>query len=250
VTTIPPHLQTHAWYPRHLAYLAARGLAPRHDPGDAVLRRAYLSGAILEGAILSGADLTDAVLRRAVLRRAYLSGAILEGAILSGAILSGADLTDAVLRRAYLSGAILEGAILEGADLTDADLSDADLTDAILEGADLTDADLSGAILSGAVGIDDVPRAPIQGLAALVLHQLVEHPESWDQSVWHSECHTRHCCAGWTVVLAGPAGEAAERRLGTPQAAVLLLGGSGHPFGPDDDPRPWLRARAATENRA
>jgi hypothetical protein len=62
--------------------------------------------------------------------------------------------------------------------------------------------------------------------------------------VWHSECNTQHCVAGWAVRLAGDVGAAAEERLGTATAARLLLGGEDHPFGEFDDPLPWLRRMA------
>jgi acetyltransferase-like isoleucine patch superfamily enzyme len=93
-------------------------------------------------------------------------------------------------------------------------------------------------------GCVDVPV--VAGLAGAVLRQIVDHPETYDQGVWHSECGTQHCAAGWAVVLAGDAGRALESRVGTRAAAEMLLR-SAHgdigwcPFGADDDPRPWLR---------
>jgi hypothetical protein len=168
--------------------------------------------------------------------RADLIGANLRGADLRGAGLRGADLIGADLRGADLIGADLRGADLTGADLTSANLTDANLTDADLTSADLTDA----------VGVDDVPTAPIPGLAAAVLQQIERHPETHDQSMWHSACNTKHCVAGWAVQLAGDVGAAAEERLCTATAARLLLGGEDHPFGEFDDPLPWLRERAGT----
>jgi len=152
---------------------------------------------------------------------------------------TGRDLSGAVLRGANLRGASLRDADLTGADLRDADLRHADLT-----GADLHYAGLAGADLTDASGADDIPRSPVPGLAGDVLRQITLHPESWVQDQWH--CETGHCCAGWAVVLAGEAGAAAERRLGTASAARLLLGGTDHPFSADDAARvaPWLRALA------
>src|SRR5690606_3904822 len=184
-------------------------------------------------------------LSRAYLSRADLSGANLSGADLSYANLSDANLSDANLSDADLSYANLSRANLSGADLSGADLSGANLSGATLSGAALSYANLSGANLSGAAGADGVPRRPVAGLAARVLDQIELHPNTHDQAVWHSECGTRHCCAGWAVVLAGDVGAAAERRLGTRVAAELLLGGSDHPFGASDDPIPWLREMAA-----
>ncbi len=126
-----------------------------------------------------------------------------------------------------------------------ADLRGADLRGADLRGADLRWADLWWADLEGAIGIDEVPRGPVTGLAARVLEQITGHPESLDMDEWHSDCGTKHCFAGWAVTLAGEAGEAAEGRLGTASAASILLGGSEHPFEGDGDDRviPWLKAR-------
>jgi len=226
---------------------ACREALRRGDPRPGLpsdLCYAYLSGAYLSGADLRGAYLRGAYLCDADLRGAYLSVADLRGADLCRADLSGAYLGGAYLRGAYLSGAYLSGAYLSGADLRGAYLRGA-----YLSGADLRGADLYGADLTDAVGVDDAPRAPIPGLAARVLRQITEHPESWRQEVWHSDCGTAHCCAGWAVTLAGEAGKLAEARMGTASAARLLLGGDGHPFGEDDRKSviPWLQARVAEE---
>jgi hypothetical protein len=195
---------------------------PRPD-----LTEANLSGADLSGADLSGADLTEA----------NLSGANLSGANLSGANLSGADLIRANLIRANLTGADLRRA-----DLRRANLSWANLSWANLSGANLTGANLRGANLRGAKGVMD----PVPGLAAAVLCQITEHPETWNQQDWH--CGTAHCAGGWTVLLAGPVGAFLERLYGTQQAATMLLGCPAETFfGSSDDPRPWLAELAAAE---
>ena len=36
-----------------------------------------------------------------------------------------------------------------------------------------------------------------------VLDQIEQHPETWDQDIWHSPCGTQHCFAGWAEILAG-----------------------------------------------
>ena len=84
-------------------------------------------------------------LGEAVRKKADLSGADLSGANLRGANLSGAN-----LRGADLSGANLSGANLSGANLFKANLSEADLRGADLSGANLFKANLWGADLSGA----------------------------------------------------------------------------------------------------
>ncbi|MBS0641266.1 MAG: pentapeptide repeat-containing protein [Proteobacteria bacterium] len=130
------------------------------DLRDAVLRRAYLSGAHLEGANLEYAHLeravlTDAHLEKAWLMRAHLEGAFLlrahlEGANLPGAHLRRADLTSAHLERANLDRAHLEQAVLAGAHLEGAYLNSARLEGAALPGARLEQAWLLDAHLEGA----------------------------------------------------------------------------------------------------
>ena len=159
----------------------------------------------------------------------------------------GAPSDRASLVGARLDRASLDRASLVGARLDRASLVGARLVGASLDGASLDGASLVGASLVDAQGIDEIPREPTPGLAAKVLTQIIEHPETHDQECWPSECETKHCCAGLAVVLTGPEGQAAEARLGTRGAAERLLGGTGHPFGPEDDPLPWLRERAAAE---
>lgn len=36
-----------------------------------------------------------------------------------------------------------------------------------------------------------------------VLEQIENHPETWDQTDWHSDCGTAHCFAGWAQILSG-----------------------------------------------
>ena len=196
----------------------------RDDDGRVVMPGANLRGAKLRGADLLGADL----------REAKLCGANLRGADLWCADLWRADLREANLYGADLTRADLYGARLRGADLREADLEDSYFREAYLEGA---------------IGIDEVPRGPVPGLAARVLEQITGHPESLDMDSWHSDCGTKHCFAGWAVTLSGEAGGAAEKRLGTDSAARLLLGGSGHPFGSHEGDMviPWLEARVKEE---
>jgi hypothetical protein len=181
--------------------------------------------------------------------RVVMPGAALRGADLRDADLRGANLRWAFLAEANLWRADLEGADLRGAELMGALLGRADLLGADLRGADLRGADLRDAHLRGAIGIDEVPRAPVPGLAARVLEQITGHLESLDMRSWHSDCGTKHCFAGWAVTLAGEAGKAAEKRLDTASAARFLLGGSEHPFESHegDEVIPWLEARVKDE---
>jgi hypothetical protein len=194
------------------------------DPAGrrAVLRRADLSGADLSGAVLSGAD---------------LSGADLSGAVLCDAVLSGAVLCDAVLRRAVLRGAVLSGAVL-----CDAVLRRADLSGAVLSGAVLSGADLSGADLSGAIGLPIVADAAdrLQQVATTVL----ANPTVLTMGLWHSECGTVHCLAGWAIHLAGPIGATLEALHGPHMAGLLLLGteAAAHFYDGNEEVLEWLRS--------
>ncbi len=41
-------------------------------------------------------------------------------------------------------------------------------------------------------------------------------------SVWHNNCGTAHCRAGWAVALAGAEGAALESKVGTASAAMQI----------------------------
>lgn len=60
-------------------------------------------------------------------------------------------------------------------------------------------------------------------LPAKILEQIEQHPESWDQTLWHNSCGTTHCIAGWAIVLSGSQGRSLERMWGTNVTATLLL---------------------------
>jgi hypothetical protein len=50
------------------------------------------------------------------------------------------------------------------------------------------------------------PRTkPLRGkaLAYAVLRQITEHPETWQQDDWHSECKTCHCFGGHAQIMGG-----------------------------------------------
>lgn len=141
-----------------------------------------------------------------------------------GVNLDGADLRGANLRDVDLRYATLRYAALRYADITGANLRYADIT-----GADLRYADLCGSDLRDVrdLPLDDAGQA---ALRAAVKQQIENHPESLNQSSWHSR-HSRrtHCVAGWTVRFAGPTGQTLESRYGTSVAAHLLLGGRTRP---------------------
>lgn len=104
----------------------------------------------------------------------------------------------------------------------------ADLSGAYLSCAKLHGVNLSGADLSGAAGLpqDESDRVLLR---RAVHEQISIHPETHDQSNWHSSCGTTHCVAGWAVVKSGALGRYLEQQLGIQTAAHLLLGGKTRP---------------------
>ena len=170
--------------------------------------KACVEAACRSGVNLIGADLTGA----------KLTGANLTGANMVWANLSGADLRGAKLRGAKLTGAKLTGAKLTGANLTGAGLSGAGLSGANLRWADLTGTDLSGADLTVAnlIGVPIIPNIHAAVYAA------ASQPGALEMRQWHSTCGTTHCRAGWVVTLAGEAGTALEKAIGTAAAATAI----------------------------
>jgi uncharacterized protein YjbI with pentapeptide repeats len=155
---------------------------------------------------------------------------------LRGADLPGADLSWANLREADLGGANLRGADLRWADLREANLPGADLREANLGGADL-----SGADLSGAKGLPIAADAParLQAVAA----QVLSNPDCLRMNLWHSNCGTAHCLAGWAIRQAGPMGATLEALHGAHLAGLLLLGhdAAARFYQPNDEVLQWLR---------
>jgi hypothetical protein len=221
--------------------------------GGAYLRGAYLVGAYLRGADLGDADLRGADLGGADLRGAYLGGAYLRGAYLGDADLGDADLGGADLGGAYLGGAYLGGAYLRGAYLGGAYLRGARNKPASL--ADHKDPETPyvrraptgdqpclsheeraarrkarEAERAARFRLDnpDVPVVP--HLDAQILRSIEVGKLLFDMGNWHGEgptgveatveaCGTTHCRAGSAIHLAGEAGYALERKLGSAEEA-------------------------------
>ena len=118
-----------------------------------------------------------------------------------------ASLTNADLTNADLSFAVLRGANLTGANLTGANLRGAALTNAVLTGAELP---------------DGVPL--VTNIDAAILSAISEDASGLKMDRWH--CGTTHCRAGWAVILAGDAGVALERQIGTAAAGALIYAAS------------------------
>ncbi len=153
--------------------------------------------------------------RWAVKTDAYLTGANLTGANLAGANLTGANLTGANLTGTYLTGANLTGANLADADLAGANLTRASLRSANLRGANLAGANLAGANLTGANLIPKIEKIDSAILAA------IDAGGKLDMGNWH-KCGTTHCRAGWAIHIAGDAGYALEKKLGSSAAGALI----------------------------
>jgi hypothetical protein len=222
------------------------------------LAGAYLAGADLADADLAGADLTGAYLAGANLAGADLAGADLAGAGLAGADLAGAGLAGADLADANLAGAYLADADLAGADLADANLAGAYLADARNKPASLADhKDPEPPFVRRVPSADAPPLSREERATRRLARQSeraaryrVEHPSvpvvqhldariergidtgaiALDMGNWHGlgpsgveatpeACGTTHCRAGSAVYLAGEAGYALERELGSAEEA-------------------------------
>ena len=66
-------------------------------------------------------------------------------------------------------------------------------------------------------------------LLVAVVNHILQHPETWNQGVYHSRCGTRHCVAGWAQIMGGrdankdTAHEDAEGLLGLSQGQAAYL---------------------------
>ena len=205
-----------------------------------------LKGVSLKGVSLKCANLYGANLNSASLEYANMAGVNLKGTMLNDANLANAYLVNANMTYSNLGCANLEGANLKGVSLKGAKLAGVNLRNANLEDANLEDANLEDADLRGVRGLPDIASP---GLAARVLEQIISHPETYDQAVWHSTCGTKHCVAGLCVKLSRT--EKYESLFGTAHTARLALGlplSEICPFRPSDDPIPWLRKLAKRDN--
>ena len=67
-------------------------------------------------------------------------------------------------------------------------------------------------------------------LAKAAVNQILSHPETWDQSTWHSECGTKHCFAGWCQILAGKPKDSEKAKQDAKEALGLTEFEAGHFF--------------------
>ena len=71
--------------------------------------------------------------------------------------------------------------------------------------------------------IDALRETPIiPSIHAAVLEAATVPPEALDMSLWHAECGTTHCRAGWVVTLAGERGKALESLTSTLHASMMI----------------------------
>lgn len=133
-----------------------------------------------------------------------------------GVSLANSNLGSRNLMGAQLKGADLRGAVLHYSDLTNANLEGANLEDAILK-----DVKLTGANLKNVRGLPHVPR--LKNLHRRVSAAVGRAGCRLDMDYWHStECKTTHCRAGWVITLAGEAGRALEKAVGSSMAGALI----------------------------
>ena len=145
--------------------------------------------------------------------------------------LPGAGLTDLRIAQVDLTGATLADLRIAQVDLTDEVLADVVAAGIDLRGATLADLAAAGVDLTG-VTLDELTAAGIPPLPADVpvvpdLHEQMAEAVGTEgvhlnMGIWHHDCGTRHCRAGWAVVLAGEAGRTLERQHGTPTAAAMI----------------------------
>jgi hypothetical protein len=193
------------------------------------------TGAVLH--IVASDTLRGADLRGAYLGDADLGGADLRGADLRGAYLGDADLGGADLRGAYLRGADLGGAYLGDADLGGYDLKGhVDPATPYIRKAPEVAPDRpamtpeervarrkAARSESAARFRERNPSVPVVAhLDAKILDAISVPGNALDMKDWHS-CDTTHCRGGWAVHLAGPAGYALEKEMGSAEAAARAI---------------------------
>jgi hypothetical protein len=162
--------------------------------------KANLTNESFDSGNLSEANFKQANLTNTTFRSANLTGANFKCADLNDtnfflADLGSACLMDANARKAKFVGANLANANLCNADLTFAVFRNANLTNVNLHLVDLSGADLTDAVLTGAIGLGN--KSSEIAFANRLLDILARGEGQLEQKVWHNECQTIHCIAGW-----------------------------------------------------
>lgn len=184
------------------------------------------------GVDLSRANFSGANLSQTIFRRAILNGAIFTRTTkFSGTVFESADLTEADFRNTQFNPC--DRVFFNSANLSRATFHNADLhQNADLYGAKFTNANLEGCNLK-ILGVDYIPV--ISNIDAAILSAIQGTECYLDLENWHStnSCETRHCRAGWAIVLAGKAGAELETFLGAELAGTLIYAASGSNPSPD-----------------
>ena len=191
----------------------------------------------------AGIDLRGVTLDALVAASIDRTDATLDLLVRAGIDLAGTAWADLPWRAQHgtLSELVTAGIGLRGVSL--AELADAGIELRSAQWADLADQgiDLRGLAVDDLVGLGidlsdtvwyELAAAGIPPLPADVpevpdLHQQMAEAvgtqgEYLAMHTWHRACGTRHCRAGWAVVLAGEAGWELERWYGTATAATMI----------------------------
>ena len=101
--------------------------------------------------------------------------------------------------------------------------------------------------VSGYVYEQPAPEIIATRLASVAAHALAA-PKALRMSCWHA-CKTSHCIAGWAIHLAGEEGYELERKVGSSNAGLILLGvDAASKFRlKDDEAKAWLQTFVASE---
>ena len=129
--------------------------------------------------------------------------------------------------------------------LSDANLSYVNLSGANLSYANLRFATLSGVNLSSAKidGLQIVTAEQGEPLLRQVAEAALSAPGCLSMKTWHA-CETSHCIAGWAIHLSGDKGRDLEKKYGSANAGMILLGveASTHFYDDNETARKWLES--------
>lgn len=262
--TVPEHLNF-LEYHRHLAWLAHRGLEPRHYPDDQYKNSPRKLNPRSIYHVMQDRDLTNADLRFAEfsqndLRRCNLSNADLRETTFTRTHLIYVTLFDADLRKSKFIDCDLNGTNFENADLRGASFN---------KGTSLAGCDLHRARLEDVEGIASEDEEAL--LWATIRDGILDRSLKLTMNTWHygayyeeslqawidtsgertreeNLCKTAHCLAGWAQVFsknhetwADDPGRAGGRLL--PRHAHLFFKSDGYVWQLLEEERNQLRER-------
>jgi hypothetical protein len=208
---------------------------------------------------------TQADFRGKYLRKANLTGRTLAEANFSKSSSYRANFTDANLTHIDFSEAIFSEAnfsnagIIKGnfaksefnnGNFTDACLHQANFADAYLFKVNFTNAYLVGANFAGAnlalvFGVKFPPKN--HEMIAQIAKNVLSNPDVLDMDVYHSQCGTVHCIAGWCSVLCGMEYETQENntQVNAHTIASYVLGeeARSHFYDTTEQAIAWLKTK-------